>query len=456
MIPSIDLNKLYELLLSTEGVCTDTRHIVSGTMFVALRGEHFDGNRFALDALRQGCCYALVDDETLVEQTHDESLRSKLLYYKDGGTRALQQLASLHRSKIGATVIGLTGTNGKTTTKELIAAVLSTQYKVHATQGNYNNEIGVPLTLLKVRPEHQFVIVEMGASHIGDIALLASLARPDYGIITNIGRAHLAGFGSPEGVVKAKGELYEYLRENGGTAFCNGDDRTLTSILSGVDAVLYGDGDGSCVSGKLLPTDDSGLLRIEWQDRTTAQTYELQTQLVGAYNLNNLLAAIAVGLHFGLSSEQINAALAAYHPENQRSQVLPLTIHGNRVILDCYNANPSSMEVALDSFFEMQSGGLQRMLVLGDMNELGEVAEKEHVALIRLIQGYLLRHPKMVAYLCGPEFFSLQAKYGGEHFIFFPTAQALKQYFSRHSPQHCFILIKGSNSHRLSEVANLC
>ena len=208
---SADINHIYDLFLQSEGICTDTRRLHPNTLFVSLRGAHFDGNRFALEALRQGCKYALVDDESLVEGPEAIDLRERLIYYRDGGLEALHRLALIHRAKSNATFIAITGTNGKTTTKELISAVLSTDYKVHATQGNYNNEIGVPLTLLQVCPEHQFVVVELGASHIGDIASLCTLAQPQYGIITNIGRAHLLGFGTPEGVVKAKGELYSYL-----------------------------------------------------------------------------------------------------------------------------------------------------------------------------------------------------------------------------------------------------
>lgn len=453
---SADINHIYDLFLQSEGICTDTRRLYPNTLFVSLRGAHFDGNRFALEALRQGCKYALVDDESLVEGPEAIDLRERLIYYRDGGLEALHRLALIHRAKSNATFIAITGTNGKTTTKELISAVLSTDYKVHATQGNYNNEIGVPLTLLQVCPEHQFVVVELGASHIGDIASLCTLAQPQYGIITNIGRAHLLGFGTPEGVVKAKGELYSYLREHAGQAFCNGEDKTLMSNLSGLPTIYYNGTTSPRIIGAVLPIDDTGLLHIEWTDQLTGVGYQLETQLVGDYNLNNILAAITVGLHFGVSPRAINKAIATYQPRNERSQVLPLTYQHNRVILDCYNANPSSMEVALESFFAMTPQDLSRMLILGDMNELGEAAESEHKSIIKRIQSYLLRYPKMVVYLCGPNFFTLQAQYGSEHFVFFPSATALKQYIARHRPQHSFILIKGSNSHHLSSIAELC
>lgn len=456
MRQSADINHIYDLLLESDGICTDTRHLRPDSFFVSLRGAHFDGNRFAVDALRQGSKYALVDDPSYIDEVTELELQERMIYYRDGGFEALHQLALIHRAKSDATFIAITGTNGKTTTKELIAAVLATKYKVHATQGNYNNEIGVPLTLLRVRPEHQFVIVELGASHIGDIASLCSLAQPQYGIITNVGRAHLSGFGTPEGVVKAKSELYAYLREHEGTAFCNGEDKTLISNLNGLPTIYYNGTASPRITGSVLPTDETGLLHIKWCDQTTGESYQLATQLVGDYNLNNILAAITVGLYFGLTAEAINNALTAYQPHNERSQVLPPTEQGNRVILDCYNANPSSMEVALSSYFSMNSQGLSRMLILGDMNELGDAAESEHISVIRQIRSYLLRYPKMVAYLCGPHFFALQARYGSEHFIFFPTATALKQYFTRHQPQHSFILIKGSNSHHLSSIAELC
>lgn len=458
MRQSADINHIYDLLLQSDGICTDTRHLRPDSLFVSLRGAHFDGNRFAVDALKQGCKYALVDDLSYIDEVEesDVDLRERLIYYRDGGFEALHELALLHRAKSEATFIAITGTNGKTTTKELVATVLSAKYRVHATQGNYNNEIGVPLTLLQVRPEHQFVIVELGASHIGDIASLCKLAQPQYGIITNVGRAHLSGFGTPEGVIKAKSELYAYLREHSGQAFCNGEDKTLISNLNGLPTDYYNGTTSPRVTGSVLPTDESGLLKIEWRDQETGESYQLATKLVGDYNLNNILAAITVGLHFGLDPKTINEAVTNYQPHNERSQVLPPTAQGNRVILDCYNANPSSMEVALSSYFTMDCQGLNRMLILGDMNELGDAAESEHITVIRQIQSYLLRYPKMVTYCCGPNFFALQARYGSEHFIFFPSATALKQHFTRHQPQHSFILIKGSNSHHLSSIAELC
>ena len=337
-----NIETLYRIFRSCKGVTTDSRNCPAGSLFIALKGETFDGNAFAAKALEAGCAYAVVDNPECMPEGDNHYL------LVDNCLQTLQQLARHHRRTLGLPVIGITGTNGKTTTKELIAAHLN----VHYTQGNLNNHIGVPLTLLGLKPEHQLAVVEMGASHPGDIRELVEIAEPDYGLITNVGKAHLQGFGSFEGVVRTKGELYDYLRQKGGcTVFLNDDDPHLKAMAAGLQTVSYGSRTGLYVSGHA--TGCSPFLALEWQAAGQATAQKVQTQLIGAYNLPNALAAVTIGRYFGIGPARINHALESYTPRNNRSQLKRTA--ANTLIIDAYNANPTSMKAALDNFRAMQT-----------------------------------------------------------------------------------------------------
>ena len=338
------MSPLYELFRACAGVSTDTRRIVPGSIFFALHGATFDGNRFAAEALDKGAAYAVVDDPAAATDPRMHLVPDTL--------RALQQLAREHRRALGIPILAISGSNGKTTTKELVSRVLAERFTVHATQGNLNNHIGVPLTLLAMDAHTQFGVVEMGASACGEIALLASIAEPDYGLLTNVGRAHLEGFGGPEGVRRGKGELYDRLAATGGCAFVRSDDAVLASMA-----------------------DERPTLRTVRYTAALADGYE--HHLEGEYNRFNVAAAIAVGRHFDIPDERIRRAIAGYIPDNNRSQ--RMQTDRNTLIVDCYNANPSSMHASVGNFLAEPLGGRsRRVLILGDMLELGAWSEEEH------------------------------------------------------------------------------
>lgn len=338
------MSPLYELFRACAGVSTDTRRIVPGSIFFALHGATFDGNRFAAEALDKGAAYAVVDDPAAATDPRMHLVPDTL--------RALQQLAREHRRALGIPILAISGSNGKTTTKEFISRVLAERFTVHATQGNLNNHIGVPLTLLAMDAHTQFGVVEMGASACGEIALLASIAEPDYGLLTNVGRAHLEGFGGPEGVRRGKGELYDRLAATGGCAFVRSDDAVLASMA-----------------------DERPTLRTVRYTAALADGYE--HHLEGEYNRFNVAAAIAVGRHFDIPDERIRRAIAGYIPDNNRSQ--RMQTDRNTLIVDCYNANPSSMRASVGNFLaEPLEERQRRVLILGDMLELGAWSEEEH------------------------------------------------------------------------------
>lgn len=375
---------IYHVFKHFPSVVTDTRQIKPDCLFFALKGERFDGNQFASQALEKGARYAVVDDSSVVE---DE--RYLLV---DNVLDTLQHLARRHRETLDIPVIGLTGTNGKTTTKELLRSVLSEKYKVLATRGNLNNHIGVPLTLLEIDDDVEVAVIEMGANHVGEIDFLCQLAQPTDGLITNIGKAHLEGFGNFEGVKSAKGELYAYLSTHEGTVFLQGDNPILREVAddrlwSGVTAndqlYTYGMSPANQLRGEVVSADP--FLTLRWWtegEQADSRRHEVRTQLAGAYNLENVLAAIAVGLNFGVEAEQINAGLASYRPSNNRSQVID-TPRGNRVIGDYYNANASSMGTALESFSGLWDPR-PKVLILGDMFEMGDASASAHQEVIRL------------------------------------------------------------------------
>ena len=361
------LSALYQIFLDCQLVTTDSRNCPEGSLFIALKGESFNGNAFAGKALETGCAYAVIDES---EYAIEGDQRYILV---DDCLQTLQQLANYHRRQLGTRVIGITGTNGKTTTKELISAVLSQSHNILYTLGNLNNHIGVPSTLLRLKAEHDLAVIEMGANHPGEIKFLSEIVEPDCGIITNVGKAHLEGFGSFEGVIKTKGELYNFLRKKeGSTVFIHHDNAYLMNIAEGLNLIPYGTEDDLYVNGRI--TGNSPYLTFEWKAGKDGKSYQVQTQLIGEYNFPNALAAITIGRFFGVEDAKINEALAGYTPQNNRSQLKKTD--DNTLIIDAYNANPTSMMAALQNFRNMEVP--HKMLILGDMRELGAESAAEH------------------------------------------------------------------------------
>ncbi len=427
----ISLEALHALFLKCTGVCTDTRQIVPGAMFVALKGPRFDANAFAAKALEQGARYALVDDPAVV-------VDDRFLLVPHGLT-ALQQLARRHRRSFPGPVIAITGTNGKTTTKELMAMVMAAHGNTLATQGNLNNEIGVPLTLLRLSMDHRYAIVEMGAGKPGDIDELCRIAEPTHGLITNIGRAHLQGFGSVEGVVATKTELYRYVQAGGGHLFVNNDDPLLMAHSASAHRTRYGTTGSADVSGDSVGSGPFLSLLFTGLD---GLAHHADTRLVGAYNLPNALAAIAVGQHFGVPDPVIAQALAAYEPGNSRSQFRDSG--RNHLVLDAYNANPSSMAVALRNFAALPTERPKRV-ILGDMLELGTQSAKEHQGIVDLVHGLGLH-----AWYVGKEFSAFAPKES-----VWTDAAALAKELEADPLDGHLVLVKGSRGIGLEVVAAL-
>lgn len=429
----IEIPDLYALFCDHPVVTTDTRDCPAGSIFFALRGATFDGNAFAVKALEAGCAYAVVDDPAVGGD-------DRLLHVPDA-LAALQGLAAMHRRRLGTPVVQVTGTNGKTTTKELTTAVLRQRFRVLATEGNFNNHIGVPKTLLRLTAADEVAVVETGANHPGEIAALSRIADPDCGLITNVGKAHLEGFGSFEGVVRTKGELYDYLRQKGGYVFLDADNPHLSAIAGGLTAFRYGaPGRGYDVEGELAG--DGPMLSLRWRP-AGGEWQTVMTHLVGAYNLSNALAAAAVGTRFGVAPEAVSRALADYVPTNSRSELLDTG--RNRLIVDAYNANPTSMAAALDNFGRIRSDA--KMVILGDMRELGEASDGEHQAVADRIARLGCRE----AWLVGPNF----ARTRHDGCRIFPDVEAVKQALAAEPVAGRLILIKGSNGTRLFELPAL-
>jgi UDP-N-acetylmuramoyl-tripeptide--D-alanyl-D-alanine ligase len=435
----ISVEKLHAIFLSAEQkICTDTRKIEAGSVFFALKGDNFDGNKFAQKAIDAGCAFAVVDDATLPP--------SPKILFTPNVLRTLQALANFHRKTVAVPVLAITGSNGKTTTKELINAVLSKKFRCLATYGNLNNHIGVPLTLLGIKPEHEFAIIEMGANHQGEIEMLCKIAEPGYGIITNIGRAHLEGFGGPEGVKKGKSELYRYLKENHGIAIVHADDPVLLELAKDNDKYTFGTTRLFDVVGK--PSENNGFVEFKWKTRYTAGSLSsaelIKTHLVGKYNYYNLLCAAATGNYFHVEEKQINEALSEYIPSNNRSQLFDSG--KNKLILDMYNANPSSMEAAIENFSAMKNGS--KMLILGDMLELGTESGKEHAGIVELLKQKNLSD----CILIGPEFYSLSAT---SNLVHFKDASEAAEFLEKHPQEGKTILIKGSRGIKLETLVPL-
>ena len=406
------------LIEGKDAICvsTDSRNLPEGCTFVALKGETFDGNKFALQALQQGAAMAIVDDEQVYQTIQQAGEYSALLV--ENSLIALQDLARAWRRHWGKRIIGITGTNGKTTTKELLATVLSTKYNIHYTQGNLNNSIGVPLTLLQLTAAHELAIVEMGASHPGDIKELVEVAEPDCGLITNVGKAHLQGFGSFEGVMRTKAELYDYLREHGGFCFRNTDNPYLEKMAGDLQAIAY-----------------------------TSGTMPEGTHLVGAYNSENIQAALCVGEYFGVDREAGLAAIRAYIPTNNRSQ--RTVTERNTLIVDAYNANPTSMQAAIEAFDRQNSEIRDQKsdcYILGAMRELGDYSHTEHQNIVNM----LLERKADTVLLVGDEYRETTAPYP-----IFSTVDELCEHIKQHPITGCTILIKGSRSNKLEKVIPL-
>ena len=436
----MDSKELYAIYQQHPVITTVSRECPEGSIFIALKGESFDGNQFAAQALDKGCAVAIVSDEQVYNTYHGAGQ----MVLVDDTLQAYKDMAREHRRQFDIPVVGITGTNGKTTTKELIRTVLAEKYNVMATEGNYNNDVGVPKTLFRLNAQHQIAVVEMGASHPGDIKTLADTAEPTCGLITNVGKAHLQGFGSLEGVIHTKGELYDKLASRPESIiFVNADNGYLTGILpQDVKTERYTRDENKTdarIHGQLIACDP--LLRLKWRVQD-GDWHEVTTHLIGSYNLDNVLAAVTVGQHFNVSAEQICHALENYVPSNNRSQ-LTETPH-NHLIVDAYNANPTSMAAALDNFCLMEVA--PKMAILGEMRELGASSREEHERMVEKLKGC----PFDEIWLVGDEFKDIDCPYRK-----FDDVEQVKAAIDECRPEGHYILIKGSNGNRLFQLPEL-
>jgi UDP-N-acetylmuramoyl-tripeptide--D-alanyl-D-alanine ligase len=426
----ISISDLYELYKSYPQVQTDTRQLKKGDLYFALKGPNFNGNEFALQALEQGAAYAIVDEPV----NASEQLQKRILLVEDVLT-SLQALAKFHREQFNIPFIAITGSNGKTTTKELVAAVLSSHYKIYTTKGNLNNHIGVPLTLLSIQEDAQFAIIEMGANHLKEIESYCSYTLPTHGMITNCGKAHLEGFGSEEGVRKGKGELFDYLRAHQGTVFLMQDFDYLVQMSQGIQHVIgYGKEQGQ-IQGEAI--DQNGMLTV--QINKGIEIDSIHTNLVGNYNLPNVLAAVAIGHHFKVPNDKIKSAIENYIPSNSRSQLL--TWNKNEVILDAYNANPSSMKLAVENFAKMNKEN--KMVCLGGMRELGTDTLMEHQMLIDQLKQTNWKQVILVG---------LEFKPCDHNYLYFDTVIEAKAWLQAQELKGNTLLIKGSRGIQMEQL----
>jgi UDP-N-acetylmuramoyl-tripeptide--D-alanyl-D-alanine ligase len=421
------LDELYNIFIKHRTISTDSRQIPDGCLFFALKGENFNGNLYAKAAIENGAAYAVIDDS---------SFDGNQTLLVDDVLTTLQQLALMHRRKHNIPVLAITGSNGKTTAKELINAVLSRKYRVTATRGNLNNHIGVPLTLLGITTDTELAIIEMGANHQGEISQLCTFAEPTHGMITNIGKAHLEGFGGYQGVIKAKSELYAWLRDSGGKVFVNAGNELLMELTTGMNRVLYGSEQNAYCRGTVGT--GSEMLFINWH--SGADIIPVSTNLVGSYNFENAMAAICIGMFFEVPSEKVHSAISEYLPSNSRSQAMKTA--KNSIILDAYNANPTSMQAAINNFSQVKAD--HKMVILGDMLELGEESPAEHHAIIDLVQKSAFEK----AIFVGPEF----KKAVGNQFISFLNSAEAYQNLLEQKTEGYTILIKGSRGIQMEKV----
>lgn len=427
------IQELYEHYLLHRTITTDSRNCPENSIFFALKGDNFNGNEYALDALVKGCSMAVVDDLELPEKEGLFKVKNVL--------ETLQQLAAYHRSQLTIPIIGITGTNGKTTTKELVTTVLRKKFKVYATLGNLNNHIGVPLTLLAMPTDTEIGVVEMGANHQGEIRDLCNIANPGYGLITNVGKAHLEGFGSFEGVKKTKSELYHHVINQQGIIFMNADNAHLIEMVNGYrNTITYGiNNSNGMITGKDIVVNP--FLQFKWKHHESTRWQNISTQIIGAYNTENALAAITIGTHFGVSEYDITDAIASYNPTNNRSQLIVTPT--NKILMDAYNANPSSMSVAIENFSAIEHPS--KILILGGMKELGSVTEDEHTKLLNTIANEDFK----TVFLVGNEFDVVNKPL---HFQYFKTATDLMDHFKLNPPHNSLILLKGSRTNQLENL----
>ena len=421
---------IYNYFLQTTGIATDNRKINTDNLFIALKGDNFNGNKFALSALENGAKFAIIDEPEF-------KIDDRFILVENSLT-AIQQLANYHRNQLNITIIGLTGSNGKTTTKELINAVLSQKFKTKATVGNLNNHIGVPLTLLSFDTTTEIGIVEMGANHQKEIEMLCGICQPDFGYITNFGKAHLEGFGGTEGVIKGKSELYEYLSSHNKTAFVNTDDTIQNVKTATINRITFGLNNATNFLN-ITSIETNPMVKIEFENTT------IQSHLIGLYNANNINAAITIGKHFGVTNDKIKFGLENYIPNNNRSQLLEKDT--NKIILDAYNANPSSMNAALTNFFQLEEKN--KVAILGDMFELGTESSDEHKKLIE----FCFNQEDIHFYFIGKDFFAHKNSNINMHF--YETFEIFKTNFPEIKPQNSFLLIKGSRGMSLERTLDL-
>ncbi len=423
--------QLYQIFLKHPNIVTDSRKIEAGCLFFALKGEQFNGNQFASEALNNGAAFAIIDDAQF-----RVSERTILV---DNVLKTLQELANYHRIKLGIPILAITGSNGKTTTKELISAVLSARFELVCTRGNLNNHIGVPLTLLQMDCNTEFGIIEMGANHAGEIAALCTIADPDYGIITNIGVAHLEGFGSFETIRKTKAELYQHVKKKKGTIFYNRENPVLVDLVSTIERrVSFGE-ENADLTGKYICS--SPFLHI--QINFPKEVREIQTQLIGRYNFENLMAAACIGHFFNVNPQEIQAALAGYQPINNRSQMIEK--NGLKIVMDAYNANPTSMKASITSFISVFQS--PRILILGDMLELGPRSLEEHRAILKNISSNKFKE----VFLVGPIFTEVSGNLSYKTFL---NSDELSRHLQKYPLHKGNVLIKGSRGIQLEKVVD--
>ena len=423
----MQIEQLYFIFLQYPSIQTDTRKLAAGDLFFALKGPNFNGNKFAKQALKSGAAFAIIDEDI-------DFVDERLIKVNDS-LKALQQLAKHHRQQFTIPFIAITGSNGKTTTKELIHEVLSSTYKTYTTKGNLNNHIGIPITILSVKKDAQIAVIEMGANHQKEIEGYCEYTMPTHGIITNVGKAHLEGFGGEEGVRKGKGELYDYLRTHNGTAFIFTDYDYLKEMSKGIPEIkTYGTSDATIVG---TINNNNEFLQVTMLKGTGIK--EIKTNLIGGYNLPNVLAAIAVGEYFDVPEEKIKSSLENYIPSNSRSQLI--VKDGNKIILDAYNANPTSMKAAIENFSKIEND--QKILLLGGMMELGNESIQEHEAIVKLIAGYNWKDVVLV----GGDFNKIR-----HPFINFATSTEAKEWLKQQHFKNAILLIKGSRSMQMEKV----
>lgn len=421
--------KIHQAFLNSESLSIDTRTMIPGAMFIALSGENFNGNHYVQQALDKGAAYVVMDDNKRYDKTNKQ-----MLLVKDT-LKTLQELATYHRSYLGLPIIALTGSNGKTTTKNLINRVLSMKFNVQATKGNLNNHIGVPLTILSMTEEHDIGLVEMGANHLGEIELLCQIAQPNYGYITNFGKAHLEGFGSIEGVVKGKTELYRYLALKRGTAFVYTNDSRQLKLSENQNRIIFESSDSNIGDFQLLTTQPKLKFRYK--------TVEVTTNLFGSYNFANCIAAMAIGAYFGVAQKELIEAISTYSSEDNRSQIVKTK--SNLLLLDAYNANPTSVRVAIDSFLSEETEAT-KVMILGDMLELGSYAAEEHQHIVEVLSA----HPTIKIYFVGENFYRIKTK--SSHMHFYQTREDLEELLKTKPLTSSYILLKGSRGIALEKL----